>query len=184
MTPMNLRRLLSETHGQDIAEAALVLPLMFMILLGIFWFGQAFRIYGTLTHAARQGAHAAVASVCTSCTAGSTPAQTAYGAVQSALLAAKLDPNNLSANPTTAPNNLVSCTDGKTAVKCDANPGDPTNVCVQENVQLSSATLGGTGVCGLSVSFQYPYSFWFPGTSLNKRGILLPAQAEMRSEQQ
>jgi Flp pilus assembly protein TadG len=176
-----------ENHGQEIAEAALVLPLMFMILLGIFWFGQAFRIYGTLTHAARQGARAAVAPVCTSCTAANTPAQNAYGAVQSALLAAKLDPSQLSP-PATIPTLCTcgstdsKCTGGKTAT-CDVSES---TICVQPNVQLSytNATTSGAGVCGLSVSFQYPYSFWFPGTSLNKQGILLPAQAEMRAEQQ
>jgi Flp pilus assembly protein TadG len=186
---MNLRwrRTLSETHGTEIAEAALVLPLMFMILLGIFWFGQAFRIYGTLTHAARQGARAAVAPVCTSCTAGNTPAQNAYGAVQNALLAAKLNPSHLS-KPAAIP---ALCTCGSTDSKCTGGKAatcdvSESTICVQPNVQISytNAPLGGAGVCGLSVSFQYPYSFWFPGTSLNKRGILLPAQAEMRSEQQ
>ena len=57
-------RLARETRGQEIAEAALVLPIVFMLMLGIFWFGQAFRIYGTITHAAREGARAAVAPLC------------------------------------------------------------------------------------------------------------------------
>ncbi len=35
-------RTLRETGGSEIAEAALVLPLMFMMLLAIFWCGQAF----------------------------------------------------------------------------------------------------------------------------------------------
>src|SRR5258707_13415365 len=60
-------RLAGETRGQEIAEAALVLPILFMLMLGIFWFGQAFSIYGTITHAAREGARAAVASVCATC---------------------------------------------------------------------------------------------------------------------
>jgi hypothetical protein len=33
------RRLAVETRATEIAEAAAVLPLMFMMLLGIFWFG-------------------------------------------------------------------------------------------------------------------------------------------------
>ena len=37
-------RLSRETRGQEIAEAALVLPIVFMLMLGIFWFGQAFSI--------------------------------------------------------------------------------------------------------------------------------------------
>ena len=53
-----LRRLARETRGAEIAEAAAVLPLMFMMLLGIFWFGQAFSIYGAITRAAQEGARA------------------------------------------------------------------------------------------------------------------------------
>jgi Flp pilus assembly protein TadG len=177
------RRTLGETQGSEIAEAALVMPIMFMMILGVFWFGQAFRIYGTITHAAREGARAAVAPACTTCPVQKPP-QNAWSAIQDALTAAKLDPNRLPANPSTPPNNLVSCTDGTTAVSCDSGPGMPTKVCVQENVQLSTTTKGGTGLCGISVSFQYPYQFWLPGTTLNKRALLLPAQAEMRTEQQ
>ena len=63
------RRLARDTRGTEIAEAAVVLPMLFMILMAIFWFGQAFRIYGTLTQATRAGARAAVAPVCATCTA-------------------------------------------------------------------------------------------------------------------
>jgi Flp pilus assembly protein TadG len=177
-----------DPDGSEIAEAALVLPLMFMMLMGIFWFGQAFRISGTIAHAARQGARAAVAPACTACTAANTAPQNAYNAVQSALLAAKLDPSLVS-QPTTVPA-LCSC--GSTDSKCTGGKAatcDPseTTVCVQTNVQLSFTNLGnngGAGVCGDSVSFQYPYTFWLPGSSLNKQNLLLPAQAEMRAEQQ
>ncbi|PYQ39730.1 MAG: hypothetical protein DMG99_15550, partial [Acidobacteria bacterium] len=47
------RRLALDTRATEIAEAAAVLPLMFMMLLGIFWFGQAFSIYGAITRAAQ-----------------------------------------------------------------------------------------------------------------------------------
>src|ERR1700724_4819611 len=60
-------RLAGETRGQEIAEAALVLPIVFMLMLGIFWFGQAFSIYGSITHAAREGARAAVAPLFAAC---------------------------------------------------------------------------------------------------------------------
>ncbi len=53
-----LHRLGAEVRGAEIAEAAAVLPLMFMMLLGIFWFGQAFSIYGAITRAAQEGARA------------------------------------------------------------------------------------------------------------------------------
>ena len=62
------------THaGTEIVESAFVLPLVFMFMIGIFWFGLAFFIYGTLTQGARAGAVAAVAPVCTTCAAASIP---------------------------------------------------------------------------------------------------------------
>jgi Flp pilus assembly protein TadG len=189
--------LLGET-GSDLAEAALVLPLMFTILLGIFWFGQAFSIYGTITHAAREGARAAVAPACSTCSGANDPSQNAYNAIKSALQAAKLDPSKLQ-QPSPPPGLCIcgssntSCTGGS-AVTCDSGQA---RICVQgvsrpgrrgpidqDSVQLSTASGGGAGVCGISVSFQYPYKFWLPGTSLNKRQIPLQAQAEMRVETQ
>jgi Flp pilus assembly protein TadG len=192
-----LREVFQGEEGSDLAEAALVLPLMFTILLGIFWFGQAFSIYGTITHAAREGARAAVAPSCATCSGTNDPSANAYTAIQSALQAAKLDPNKLQ-KPSTLPG-LCICGSGNTSctgggvVKCDTGQA---TICVQgvarakqgsidqDNVQLSTKSSGGAGVCGISVSFQYPYTFWLPGTSLNKRQILLQAQAEMRVETQ
>ncbi len=58
-----LRKLARDTRGAEIAEAAAVLPLMFTMLLGIFWFGQAFSIYGAITRAAQDGARAGAASL-------------------------------------------------------------------------------------------------------------------------
>jgi Flp pilus assembly protein TadG len=176
-----------ETRASEIAEAALVLPIMFMVLMGIFWFGEAFSAIGTLTHAARMGARAAVAPTCSTCAAG-TPATNAATAVNNALLAAHLNPNNLVANPTGAPNTLVSCADGSTPVNCDSSP---TRVCVQENVQLSSTTNGGAGVCGIAVSLKYKYPYHFhlpcypqPCTSLDLGNMALAGEAEMRLETQ
>ena len=166
-----------ETSASEVAEAALVLPLVFMMLLGVFWFGQAFSIYGTISHAARQAARAAAAPVCATCAPGTTVGQNAYNAIQTSFAAAHLDPTKLSP-PTTIPA-LVSCNDGTTLVACAASPS---NVCVQDGIQLSNTGSGAAGVCGVSVSFQYPYQFWFPGTSLNKQLIQLQAVARMRME--
>jgi Flp pilus assembly protein TadG len=169
-----LRRLAGETRGSEIAEAAAVLPIMFMILIGIFWFGQAFSIYGTITRAAQEGARAAAAPPCATCATGSTPSTNAYTAIQNVLVVAKLDPTKMQ-QPTTTPS-LVSCTGSTIVVLCDLTPS---NVCVQESVQLSSSA---DSVCGMSVSFQYPYRFWLPFTSLNKQTINLTATARVRLE--
>ncbi len=175
------------TQGQETVEAALVLPLLFMVLIAIFWFGQAFRIYGTITQAARQGVRAAVAPVCSTCkatstTSGNTPVQDAIAAVDNTLTAAHLNTSQVKL-PATAPS-FLGCTSG-TAVSCDSSiPGN--NICLQANVQLSTNTGGSPGTCGTVVSFgyQYPYHFQIPYTSLDLGNITLPAQAQMRLETQ
>src|SRR5215469_8014223 len=92
--PNWVSRLVFDTRGAEIAEAAAVLPLMFMVLLGIFWFGQAFSIHGAITRAAQEGARAAAAPSCTTCNAlsASARASNADAAIQSVLTSAKLDP--------------------------------------------------------------------------------------------
>ena len=170
------RKMLADDRGAEIAEAAAVLPLMFLILLGIFWFGQAFSIYGAITRAAEDGARAAAAPYCTTCTAGNTPAANAVNAVSAALLAAKLDPSQIQA-PASQPS-FAAC-GGGSGPSCTGG----SNVCVQTPVQLSGTT-GGTNVCGVSVSFRYPFQFWLPFTSLNKQRILISASASARMENQ
>lgn len=172
-----LRRLAAETRGAEIAEAAAVLPLMFMMLLGIFWFGQAFSIYGAITRAAQEGARAGAAPTCSTCPAPFTPAQYAVAAVNSDLLASKLDPTRI----TTLSSGLPLCTGGPSS--CAGVSGS--NVCVQSPILLTDTTTSGaTPVCGVSVTFQYPFQFWLPFTSLNKQRILLTASAQVRMEAQ
>jgi len=59
----------SRESGQQIAEAALVLPILFLILLGIFWFGRAFNMASTVERAAK---HAIEAFHQTCATCGNT----------------------------------------------------------------------------------------------------------------
>jgi Flp pilus assembly protein TadG len=184
------RTLSGETSGAEIAEAAAVLPLMFMVLLGIFWFGQAFSIYGTITRAAQEGARAAVAPACATCAAGTDPSTAAYTAVQNVMQTAHLDPNQMQP-PATTPT-LQQCI-VRGAAACDSSYP---NICIQgvthsgqqqvlqENLVQLSPSAGSGNVCGIAVSFQYPFKFWLPFTSLNKQQILLTAHAEVRAESQ
>jgi hypothetical protein len=191
------------TRGSEIAEAAMILPLFFLIFLAVFWFGQAFRIYGTITRAAREGARAAVAPACTTCGGTNDPSANAWSAVQNAMLAAHLDPTQLqqptilppvcSCSPASGSNCSgganpppVACDGGQTkiCVQGVTHPSSPPPLMVEGNVQLSSTASGGAGVCGISVSFQYPYKFWLPFTSLDNQTVNLRAQAQMRAETQ
>lgn len=54
MTPQRER-------GATIVEAALVLPIFFILVLGILWFGLAFSSYQSIVSAAREGARYGVA---------------------------------------------------------------------------------------------------------------------------
>ena len=173
-----LGRLARETRAAEIAEAAAVLPLMFMMLLGIFWFGQAFSIYGAITRAAQDGARAGAAPTCSTCSSGASAAANAVAAVNADLLASKLDSTKI---PAPTPPTLTACNGGSINT-CATVSGS--NVCVQSPVQLSQTATGGTGVCGISVSFQYPFQFWLPFTSLNKQRILLTTSARVRMETQ
>lgn len=59
---MSKRIHVRQERGQSVAEFALVLPLMMLILLGIVQFGMVFKQYITLTDAVREGARKAAVS--------------------------------------------------------------------------------------------------------------------------
>ena len=171
-------RLADEVSGAEIAEAAAVLPLMFLILIGIFWFGQAFSIYGAITRAAQDGARAGSLPYCVTCTQPSTAAANAIAAVQNDLLASKLDPSKAQ-QPSPLPS-VQACSQGA-SVTCD---GASTNVCVQAPILLTRTADRASGLCGISVSLSYPYRFWLPFTSVNNQTILITASSRMRMETQ
>jgi Flp pilus assembly protein TadG len=47
-----------QEEGQEIAEAAVVMPILCLVLLAIFWFGRAFNIASTVERAAKHGVQA------------------------------------------------------------------------------------------------------------------------------
>ena len=178
----SLRKIITGTVGSEIAEAALVLPIFFMIMLGIYWFGRAFNTYATINHAAREGARVGVAQTCAACATPNvtpTPNQIA-DQVKQALQASSLDPTqvqNLGASRTACGGGSASCQ--------TPGAGEP-QICVYYNVQLQpSASLragSGAAACGVSVQFQYPYQFVLPYTSLNMQKIMLNAGVQMTGE--
>jgi Flp pilus assembly protein TadG len=162
--------------GAEIAEAAIVLPLVFMLLLGIYWFGRAYNTYATITHAAREGARAATAQSCATCgNAALVEAQVATRVAQ-ALQASKLDPNQVTPLQPTA--GLKDCLTGAAVVPaCASSPA----ICFAPNVRINDPSTGPIA-CGVSVSFQYPYQFYLPFTSLNGQLIHLKADVQTAGE--
>ncbi|HEY6303275.1 MAG TPA: TadE/TadG family type IV pilus assembly protein [Terriglobales bacterium] len=168
------------TDGAEILEAALVLPLVFMLLLGMVEFGRAFNIYATIQQAAQKGAIIAARDSCGTCGNALPNANTAVDpAIAAVLQASDL---NLSRIQTWAPNNATppgvqSCPAPAPVVSCSVTTH---NFWVCSSVLLNSSTQ--PTQCGAMVSFQYPFTFTLPFTSLNMQQILLSAQAQSRME--
>ncbi len=172
-----LKKILAGSSGAEIAETAVVLPILFTILLGIFFFGRAYNIYGTITQAAMQGARAAVAPACATCPgSGLTADQIATNVIAPVLQASKLDPAVVQPlTSTVCPCGSVTC---GSSVACDpAGVSATPSICVQQNVSLT--TTAGNQQCGTSVSFQYPYGFNLPFRSFT---LQMKATAQMRGE--
>jgi Flp pilus assembly protein TadG len=175
MNMASVKRVLAEDMASEIAEAALVLPLAFMILLGIYWFGRAFNTYATINHAAREGARAAAAQTCATCGNGLNPANVAT-IINQAMQASSIDPNQIRAYTPT----LNFCGGGGSCQTIGTNISLCTNVVVQN---APNGTTGlGAPACGVNVSFQYPYQFWLPFTSLNNQLFLLTADVQTNGE--
>jgi TadE-like protein len=178
---LNIKRIagkLGNTDGAEIAEAALVLPLVFMLLLGIVWFGRAFNIFSTIQQAAQQGAIFTARGTCVTCNNDFPNNNEVYDRVVAVLQSSNLDPKQI--NPSTDPGLLP----------CPSPPAPPGGGCAQHKkiwvcrtVQLNpTAGLTQPLQCGSAVSFQYPYQFYLPFTSLNMQQIILSAQAQSRME--
>jgi len=180
---LNIKRIARQlvgTDGAEIAEAALVLPLVAMLLFGIIWFGRAFNIYSTIQQAAQQGALTAARATCATC--GDTfPVDgppgtngTVTAAVEAVLKASNLDPAQIVVSP--SPPATQFCSNVPSA--CSVT--DKITTC--RNAWLNSAFPAQPPQCGTAVSFQYPFQFNFPGTPLNMQTIKLSAQAQSRME--
>jgi uncharacterized membrane protein len=186
-----IARRLGGADGQEILEVALVLPLVFMLLLGIVEFGRVFNIYSTIQQAAQQGAMAAAREQCATCGAGGNtpPAVTAANNAVATVIQA----SNLSTSNIQAPSGTPNCATGQTCTPCPTPPFPPPpstgfcskttiNIYVCQNVQLNPAATNQPIQCGTVVSFKYPFTFTLPFTSLNAETITLSAQAQSRME--
>lgn len=192
-------QLLRGSNGAEIAEFAVVLPILLTVIFAVYSFGRAYNIYTTITRAAQEGAEiAAVPSTCGTCpTPGAPPCTggpaTIYpgnacvaNTITAILQASHIDPAQIQgfgpSPPMGAP--LAPC----------ANPVPPSvpdcsAPAVVSNISICSAVLNPTSAgpkeCGVIVSFQYHYQLsaaldLIPGFNLSVLNI--PVQAETRME--
>jgi len=177
---MNIKRIASKLRGTEaaeIAEAALVLPLVFTLLLGIIWFGRAFNIYSTIQQGAQQGAITAARFSCATCGNASTSDAAITGVVEAVMKSSSLDTTQIITYPSSRP---TFCPNPPYPAGTCSTPNDNITIC--RNVQLNAGAANQPAQCGATVSFQYPFAFNLPGTSLNMRRIVMTAQAQSRME--
>jgi hypothetical protein len=175
---------LSRDRGSEIAEAAVVLPVLFLLLFSIYWFGRAFSIYSTINHAAREGARTAAVPACANCNVAcawpgsNLPCDARVAdAVDNALSAAHLNPQQMQPFvPIPAP---IPCPGALPAGVCTTAAGGGFTIC--RNMALDQNS-NAPQVCGVIVSFRYPYQLALPFTGLNNQQILLKAEVEMQGE--
>ncbi len=171
-------RQFAATDAAEIAEAALVLPLVFMFLLGIVWFGRAFNTYSTIQQAAQQGAILAARATCATCGDAQPMPAAAASAVTAVMQASSLDPTQIVNNP--APTNCTSSTYNiivcqQVVLSLSPNPSQPQSCGSPPEPSPSQ-------ICGAIVTFQYPFQFYFPYTALNLSTVTLTADAQSRME--
>jgi hypothetical protein len=182
---LRILRRLGPADGAEIAEAALVLPVVFMFLLGIIWFGRAFNIYSTITQAAERGAATAARPSCATCglpadnwNGTSFPGDTTVeNSVFSVMDASSLDRSQIIMYLPV----VVSCPDPAPPGSCTTT-GNSVTICRSVLLNPSGAVPPPPPQCGTIVSFQYPFQFNLPFTSLNMQPIVLKAQAQSRME--
>lgn len=148
--PLSCRKRLAEEKGAELVEAAFVIPMLLMLLIGMVWIAQGYNVYQTMTRATREGARFAVAPTCATC-GNVFPTQTEVRAViDAALSVASLKPN------------LVS------------------NFTMQRNVVLNPTTT--PQETGVVISYDYPFTFFMPFTSVHLTSISIPISIQMREE--
>jgi Flp pilus assembly protein TadG len=79
--------------GAELLEAALVLPLLLSLLLGMISFARAYDAYQTITRAAREGARTLVLTDCATCGNANFPSASARSIVNNVLVSANFDPS-------------------------------------------------------------------------------------------
>jgi hypothetical protein len=94
-----LRKLGTESTGQALVEAALILPILFFLVFGILWFGRVLNVYSTLYRAAHDAAQAYGSNTCGSC-GNNLPSQTTVmdNVVKPILYSAHLKPSQVTPN--------------------------------------------------------------------------------------
>jgi TadE-like protein len=152
--------------GQEIAEAAVVMPILCLILLAIFWFGRVFNVASTVERAAKHGIQATHQSCATICGNITPPDTQIVADVNAALRNDHLNTANVTSySPPfacqAAP--APSCTTLQNVEVCTGAP----LTCGTANCQNPPVACGADAdLGGIRVSFGYRFTSPLPIASL------------------
>ena len=145
-------------RGADVVEATFVLPILLTMIFALFAFGRGWDVYQTMTRAAREGVHEATTTSCAMCGNTYTPAT---------------GPNSIQSNIVFPPLQAAGI--------------DTSNSTLTSSYQQGVAVLAtnaGVPVCGVYITFRYPYKVVTPFLPLTLGTITLTTKVQMRYETQ
>jgi Flp pilus assembly protein TadG len=164
---------LVESDAAEIAEFAIVLPILFFLVLAMFWVGQAYNISNNLNKAATDGLAAALKNTCAA-SCGNAPATTTQigDAIEKAFQAGNLKSGNLQAyTPALTP----SCPSGAvTSVTSSSGTSYTVEVC--RNLPLWPGAI----VTGTRIAMQYQMPIMSPVAAF--RNLRVSAVVQGRPE--
>jgi Flp pilus assembly protein TadG len=177
---MPLRSASRDDAGQEIVEAAFVLPILFIMMLALFWFGRAFNINSTLDRAAREGVTAASRPSCATCGNAFQADPQVVAQITAVLIADRLQVGSVQAySPafacTAAP--APSCTTVQNVQICRGVPLTCGDVACQTP---TPAACGANPKLGVRVSFAYQSPS--PLRIANLPPIVMHASAQSEAE--
>jgi hypothetical protein len=183
------RKLARNTDAAEIAELAMVLPVMFLTFLGIFWMGRAYNIYATINQAAREGARVAAATSCATC-GNYTGCGTGYACDTAVVQAVtnSLQADHLALGSVQLPAPALAPTFCPAALLPSTCTNTASNITVCRNVSLTPAGVT-PQECGVIVAFEYemfstlPLVNGSPGLQNKLQDLKIRGQAQMRVEQ-
>jgi Flp pilus assembly protein TadG len=167
-----------EDAGQEILEAAIVLPLLFLVLLAVFWFGRVFNISSTVQRAAREAIQTASKHTCATCGDLAQENPQIYATITNALQADQLKTADLvsyapgfACVATPAP----ACTTYQNVQICHGGPLACDNASCQP-----TADCGANTILGIRIAFGYEYTW--PLVIANLPAITIHAVAQSGAE--
>ena len=186
-------KVIKEEKGAELVEFAVVLPLLMMVLFGMYWFARSFNIWETMTRAAREGAAYGARPHCALCGGGGALGQfpqTDTVINQAVLPSLNADHIKISDLAIIQQPRLPNCFKGQNTSACPVNfsgnvaPCEPYQgkiyVCRCVDMDPQGTVPG--QACGVAVSMAYPWKWTLPFSGISNVLFTIPASSVQRQE--